>query len=392
MNARMLILAVAAATTLASHAGAQEYVRLTPSFNPNGNSTRPWNTLSVGAWAVGDGSQIILQPGSYFEPGIINPNRSFKITTSGGSAFIAPRAVARTSIRIASYNTHLFGQNEIPGLPRWKDAERAPHIGRIAIDEGADIFLYQEVWDPDHFLTIKGMTQAFYPSGFYGGDREGLDVLNSGLLTISKFALSNNKQVFYSDEDGTFESLASKGYTRVSFNKNGFWVTVFNTHTQSGDSSGNVEARDKQLAQLGADVNFFRLLFPDHVVLIAGDFNVSDASLQYSVTMQSVLGDFNLMGDGARNMPVAGNSGTCTTCYSNDLRRYFDPDNHNNLRIDYILYANSKDGSVRVLPKAYNVRDYEIPAGYGTICDDGICTRDLSDHYGISLDLELQRP
>ena len=392
MKTPRTLLAAALLAAAVSPAMAQEYVRTTPAFAPNGNSNNPWSSLAVGIWATPASVVLNLNSNTYYEPGIINPGRSLFIKTVGGSSFIAPRPVTKTSLRIASYNTHLFGNDLIPGLPRWKDDSRAPHIGRVAVAEGADIFLLQEVWDPALFGAIKNTSDSYYTSGFYGGDHEGTSVLNSGLFTISRYQLAFPAQAFYEDEDGFFESMASKGYIRTTFTKNGFTITVFNTHTQSGSSSDSATTRARQMGQLSAAISIWRATHPDHIVILGGDFNALDTSAEFSQVMELGFGQYNDMGDGASNVPVAGNAHDCTTCYENDLRRYFDADNHSDWRIDYILYAPPLDGSARVLPKAYNVRKYEIPAGYGTICDDGICTRDLSDHFGISLDLELQRP
>lgn len=391
MNTRSLLTAAALLASLAATALGQEYVRAAPAFIPNGDAARPWNSVFVGVWAA-SGGNLILNANDYHETGKIDPPGKMMITTTGGPSRIGVGDPIRTSLRVASYNTHLFGNPEIPGLPRWKDVERTPHIGRIALDEGADVFLFQEVWDGHFFETIRDVTKQVYTSGFYGGDHEGASVLNSGLFTISRHPITNPYQFFYEAEDGFFESMASKGYIRTSFMKGVFPVTVFNTHLQSGYSSGNIEARQNQLAELAAAVSVWRSFNPSHVVIVAGDFNTIEGSSEFNQTVASYFGDFNSMGDGARNVPVAGNAANCTTCYENDLRQYFDEDNTSDWRIDFILYANSKDGLTRVVPKAYNVRKYQIPSAYPTLCDDGICTRDLSDHYGITLDLELQRP
>jgi endonuclease/exonuclease/phosphatase family metal-dependent hydrolase len=391
MNTRSLFSAALLLASLSATALGQEYVRVTPDFKPNGDANRPWNSVFVGTWAAA-GGELVLNANEYYETGKIDPAAKMMITTTGGPSRIGTRDPIKTSLRVASYNTHLFGNPAIPGLPRWMDVERTPPIAHAALDENADVFLFQEVWDGHFFEAIRDITDSVYTSGFYGGDREGASVLNSGLFTISKHFITNPYQFFYEAEDGFFEAMASKGYIRTSFMKGVFPVTVFNTHLQSGYSSGNIEARQNQLAELSAAVSVWRSLYPSHVVIVAGDFNTVDGTAEFDQTVKTYFGDFNSMGDGARNVPVAGNGGDCTTCYENDLRQYFDADNTANWRIDFILYANSKDGLTRVVPKAYNVRKYQLVPGHPILCDDGLCTRDLSDHYGIVLDLELQRP
>jgi endonuclease/exonuclease/phosphatase family metal-dependent hydrolase len=392
MKLRSTVLGLTVVGLLASAAGAQEYVRPSPPvFTPNGDVATPWSTIGLGLWGSVSNERVVLNAGDYFEPGIINPPHPVILESTGGAARIAVNNPQRTTLRVASYNTHLFGLDPIIGLPRWQDQERAPHIGRVANAENADIFLFQEVWDPALYETIRGITLPVYPSGFYGGNREGSSLLNSGLYTVSKHPVFSVWQFYYGEEDGFFEAMASKGYIRTVINKDGFTIAVFNTHTQSGMSEGNLEARASQLAQLSVDVMGWRIANPSHVVVVAGDFNVVDFMPEYFLTMKTLMGDALGAGDGGANMPVVDGPGSCTTCYENDLRQYFDPDNLDNWRLDYMLYAGSLDGSVRVVPKSHVIRKYQIPAGYSTICDDGICTRDLSDHYGVVMDLELQR-
>lgn len=386
---KALIPSILAATAFASAAHAQSFVQIAPYFWPDGRSQFPFHVLAAGVWAAPSGGQVSLRPGVYYEPQTIS--KHVTLTTTGGSATIGAAAQNVVPFKIASYNTHLFGQDIIPGLPRWKDAERAPYIGLAAATESADVFCMQEVWDPTLGSSIRIITTPTYPSGFYGGEIFGGSVLNSGLYTLSKTPISDPLQDAYAEEDGTFEALASKGYIRTTVVKNGVTVTVFNTHTQSGDSENNMEARASQLAQLGVSISIWRALHPTHVVIVVGDFNVIGLSAEYGGAMQSSMGNLAGVVDGAKNMPVLGNSDNCTSCTTNELREHFSPDEETSTRLDYILYANALDDSVRVVPRTYFRRAYQIPASSNELCGSGLCTRDLSDHYGVMMEFDLVR-
>jgi endonuclease/exonuclease/phosphatase family metal-dependent hydrolase len=387
MTLRHTLFAAGLAMTAAA-ANAQTHVGTTPVFTPNGTLNASYNTLDVGLWAVPTNGQLLLKPGNYFEPMTIS--KPCRIGTTGGTVRIAPYEPQSTPFTILSYNTHLFGLPEVIGLPRFEDDERAGLIGGAMLNYPADVIAMQEVWDPEYFNLIRAITQPVYGSGFYGGDREGASVLNSGLYTISRLPLSSNWQFFYEEEDGTFESLSSKGFTRSVVTKNGFTVAIFNTHTQSGSSSGNLDARKSQLEQLAVSILTWRSVNPSHAVIVVGDFNVVGEGSEYFGSLFNSIGLTSGLVDGARNHPVAGNATNCTSCTDNTLNVHFNPET-TSTRLDYVFYANSLNSTVRVIPKAYRIEKFRAPIT-SPVCNNDFCTFELSDHYGVAMDFELQRP
>lgn len=389
MHVRNALTAAGGLALTAAAAIAQSHVGTVPVFNPNGSLNGAYNTLEVGLWAVPTKGILRLKPASYFEPMTIT--KPCTLQTTGGTVKIAPYVPQSTTLTLLSYNTHLFGNNAIPGLPRFEDDARVALIGSVLNQYPADVITLQEVWDPDFFTSIRALTAFNFSSGFYGGNHDGASILNSGLFTLSKHALTSNWQFFYNEEDGTWESMASKGYLRSVITKNGFTVAIFNTHTQSGESSGNVSARAAQLQQLAVDIQVWRALNPTHATIVAGDFNVIGESIEYFTTFFTSIGFNAGMADGGKNMPVAGNSTSCTSCTDNALNIHFNPDAAGT-RLDYILYANSSDNSVRVLPQSYTIEKLKAPSWHGPVCDGDECYSDLSDHYAVSMTFDLQRP
>ena len=250
------LLAAVSALTGLTHA--QTIVRELPHFSPNGSVSFPFSNVATGIWAVANNGEVRFSGGTFSESATIT--KPMLLTSPTAVTTIGPFAPTRTTFTLVSYNTHLFGQDIIPGLPRWKDSERAVFIAQTAALEDTDVFAFQEVWDPDLFTVIRN--NSGYSSGFYGGAREGLSQLNSGLFTMSRLTLTSPAQVFYAAENGVIESLSSKGYVRTTCVKNGFTITMFNTHTQSGDTTGDSDARQQQLTQLAVDIATWRFLHP----------------------------------------------------------------------------------------------------------------------------------
>lgn len=386
---RSTILTLAATFAAVSGTHAQvTHVRQVPHFSPDGRIQFPFSNLGAATYSVVNNGEVRFQGGTFNEFGIIT--KPMLLTSPGTTTNIGPAAPVRTTFTVTCYNTHLFGQDIIPGLPRWKDDERAAYIGLVTLAETTDVYVMQEVWDPDLFASIR--VTSGYPSGFYGADKDGLNPLNSGLFTMSRLPLSSGAQVIYDEENGTTEALASKGFTRVRLSKDGFPITLYNTHTQSGDSDDDKAARAAQLNQLAGDIIVHRLFHPDDIVIVAGDFNVQGEQSEFYGSMQTALGANGAqLADGATNRPNGGQAYQCTSCANNPLRQYFNDEDSSNKRLDYIFYINSRNGVNRVVPLSYEVKRPEIPQPFPALSGSGLTTRVLSDHDAIKMVFELQR-
>jgi endonuclease/exonuclease/phosphatase family metal-dependent hydrolase len=381
MLAPALLLAAAGA------AEAQLYVNKPGYFDPSGVPSQPFSTIRGAACAIGSGATMAIGPGVYREA--VTISEPMTLSATGLPVTIGQMPAQRTSLRIVTYNTHLFGHDELPGIPRWLDSARAPYIGQVINDDGADIVALQEVWDQPFFQTIASMSG--YPHGFWAGRAGGFPrVLGSGLAIYSTQVIQNPVQIDYNESNGaSSDALATKGYVQCTIAKDGFSIGFFDTHTQSGNASGDVSARASQLQQLAVSIQVYRTLHPTHPVIVVGDFNVIGESLEHFTTMRSALGGTAQTKDGLRNLPCTSDP-WCTSCDTNQLRVYFDPEG-DNTRLDYVLYAGSADGSVEIVPTRYERKEFQIPPGFPALSHDGLTTRDLSDHYGLLMDFELHR-
>jgi endonuclease/exonuclease/phosphatase family metal-dependent hydrolase len=375
---------------------AQTHVRPTPWFNPNGLSQQPYNVIEAAACDVPAGGQLVLQTGTYHET--LTLNQPMRLTASvNGPAVIGDLGTRRTTLKVFCYNTHLFGHPEIPGLPIWRDADRtgaiAGHLNGLR-NQGVDFVGLQEVWDSDLYSTIAVGSQ--YPWVGYGGRSDGSNILSSGLAALSQHSLTNFAQIAYTDDSG-FDASSTKGFIQMTMTKAGFQVGVFVTHTQSGDSGSNVSDRRLQLAQLSVAINIYRTFNPSHAILVMGDFNINAMQADYTGSMSTNLGGVGAVADSARNLACVGADNHCTSCNDNDLNRYFNnTTGTGGTRLDYILYGNSADGTVRLVPTFYDVRRPLSPveiSGVGNATQNGgfksMTSRTLSDHDAIYAEFDL---
>jgi endonuclease/exonuclease/phosphatase family metal-dependent hydrolase len=384
----------------------QVYVNPTGSFAPDGTFLNQFSVVKAGLCAVSPGDPIAVFPGSYHET--FTSGAPAILTTLGGTATIGAMGTSTTSLKIVSYNTHLFGSetsiNLGPPFPSidlgglwFQDPERAHRIA-IRLDmENADVVGLQEVWDPALFQILA--SESGYASGFYGGGTQpnfwnGIPVpaaLNSGLFLMSQYQLTNVVQFYYAAETGFVESLASKGYLRGTIVKDGFAIGLFDTHTQSGSETDSdiYNTRAAQLNQLANSVASYRSVNPNHLVVVMGDFNVTGEEGEYYNSMRPQMGGTGHTRDGARNERCSPEMTACTSCLSNQLRVYFNPDGTDETRLDYILYAPSLDGTADIVPITYQRRIYQTPPGLPPLSYNGLTTNDLSDHYGIFIEFRL---
>ncbi len=430
-NSHALIAVAVTSIAAVPGASAQVYVWQAGDFAPNGTFDRPYQLVQHAACAAPAGSQILISPGDYRQPlRITDPCR---LTANGGLVRLgADTSTVTTNLRVVSYNTHLFGNTidgvvnalqalvaVIPGIggiialiiegevneTAWADNARAFQVGLRMAEENADLVCLQEVWDTSLRDTILAIAQP--PNAFYGGYRAPSYVdlgpfgevelgysLNSGLLVMSDHQLMGSTQTPYAAEDGFIESVATKSYVQTSIVKDGITIGVFNTHTQSGDDTDEdvVTTRDLQMFQLAIAISLYRISNPSNPVVIVGDMNVNGNNWllfsEYIANMRETLTQLAPLRDTAANMQCVADWARCTSCTTNELHNYFYPDNHASTRLDYAFYCDSFDGTTKIRPTSYAVRDYEATF---PISSGGFSARDLSDHYGVVVDFEISR-
>jgi len=202
----------------------------------------------------------------------------------------------------------------------------------------------------------------------------GGELINSGLVIMSRFPIISVSHHVYAQEEG-FDASASKGVVHaVVFRGNtpNDYLHVFATHLQSDADS--VRVRDLQIAAL---VSFIKneTLFDDHPIIVMGDFNVNgvlsermNSDSDYSRILAPALGS-SAIDPPLRDVwpPNAGNQPELTA------------EGNSEKRLDYI-FASDPSG-LRTLE--VDRHEFRTTSDIGKTHDQlGFPT--LSDHLGVS--------
>ena len=404
----LFILPLSLPTTANAQSGV--HVDRNGSADPDSTAAKPFHVVRAGVCRAETNGTLVLHPGDYNEA--VTITHPMLLTATGKATIGRLAGKAHTSLKVLTYNTHLYG-NTVSGILKFADAARADLIADMIRQEDADIVGLEEVWDPT--LAAGIVARLGYPPYFYGGAKDDpYDILNSGLLLLSKYPILNASQHFYNDEVNIddcpaldpfcylqnpltpwkclenkcfpyLDGLASKGFLRATISKAGFQFGVFVTHTQAEHHEDGVNARRKQLEQLGAQIQTYRLQNPGAEILMMGDLNIIGRSEDYynSLLFQTKL--FDVYPNIVPCPDISLDQATCDY-KRNDLARHFDNKGFDcdDKRLDYVLYSHGK--AFDVLPVRQTVRRYQ--AEYQ---DDGETMRDLSDHYGVAVEFSLWR-
>jgi len=97
--------------------------------------------------------------------------------------------------------------------------------------------------------------------------------VNSGVILLSRFPITDSKYLSFGSDCSGDERLANKGVTYARILKNGRTVHIFATHLQAWETTDAISAREAQLLQIRRWIQRLRL-DASEPVLIAGDLNV----------------------------------------------------------------------------------------------------------------------
>src|SRR5262245_32256363 len=164
--------------------------------DPDSTAAKPFHVVRAGVCRAETNGKVVFHPGDYNEA--VTITYPMLLTATGKATIGRLAGKAHTSLKVLTYNTHLYG-NTVAGILRFADATRADLIADMIRLEDADIVGLEEVWDPT--LAAGIVARSGYPSYFYGGEKDDpYDILNSGLLLLSKYPILNASQHFYNDE------------------------------------------------------------------------------------------------------------------------------------------------------------------------------------------------
>lgn len=379
-----------------SAAQAQVYCRIATWFNPSGTFSRPFSNVGGALCAAPNNGTATIYTGDYYETGIYSAPGPRTLTTTSGPVRIGVAGRARTTLKVISYNTHLYGESN-QFYSRWADTARSQGLIQFLAAQraaGVDLVGLQDLFDDDLIYNVW-YAQSF-PAGNAGNGRRSGAAYGSGLSTFSNTAGTNNAQALYSSVNAS-DAQVSRSYFRQTFTKDSFGIGLFNTSLQRGTSSQEVSTRATQIQLLANGVLAYRQANPTHVVVITGSFNANDTSTEYTSTMSNQLGGVSGAADIAPNLAYVGAGvSQCTSCGTNELRTAFG--GPTNVRNDFILYADSWDGGTRIVPNSYEVLRPTSTApisaqGYNadTQSSFNLTSSQLSDHEALLASFDLVR-
>jgi endonuclease/exonuclease/phosphatase family metal-dependent hydrolase len=411
-----VLLAVAIAlchwTPMNSGARAQTYVTSTGSVAPEADDVNhPFRLIeSAIAAPLRISSDISISPGVYKEaffadqPCVLEPSVGGVVTIGDLSA------IATTTLKIATLNTHLFG-DELGGAfggGIWVDDQRAIDIGNICGSSDWDFVAFQEIWD-QHLFLGGGAQQGIRPvSGFpYGFHGLGINcaniicVVNSGLAFMSRYEIFDFDQAYYDDEDDCGSTpctdpdcYASKGWIQGRIEKDGFSIYILNSHTQADNGGDDIEARRQQIECLLARAKALWEEDSQRTVVVVGDLNVVGDSSEYTNNLAAeVSNQFPNGRDEARHTPGYTLDTHITSSESSAVTTCFDVDT-SDARLDYVIVIPPQDDSITVIPDSVTVVPFvgDILSGICFSCDcDFIESDEKSDHWGVVAEIKFFR-
>lgn len=361
------------------------YVNQTGAAAPTGTSAKPYHLIEAGVCKAEFNQTILIRAGNYNERLLIN--RHVRLNASGGNVVIGRVAnKPQTTLKVLTYNTHLFGDEALNRAPQFVDKRRARLFAKKIRNEDAEVIGLTEVWDEELAALLMRSVRDAFPFSYYSNEHhEYNDILNSGLLLLSRIPLSNEALYFYTVESGG-DAWASKGFINATVEKDGFEFGIFLTHTQAWNGPDAVTAREKQLRQLRATISNYRLFHPNAEIIAMGDFNVI-GGLHLSYYNDKFLPIMDLK-DAFVNAPCyheKQDKFRYTYHQQNDLVQIFDPPGSNE-RLDYVLYSHAQ--AFTLLPLKAVVKRYRVSH---PINKNGKLSNDLSDHYGVWVEFAVFR-
>jgi endonuclease/exonuclease/phosphatase family metal-dependent hydrolase len=295
------------------------------------------------------------------------------------SCFATPVAVLSTqtdlgaqefTMKVLSYNMFLrLNLAAEPGTKNdWKDERLQIFIDTVIDDY--DILLLQEVWTPLSSGRKEKLIAEARKRGYkyYVRSRCKGKPMDAMLLILSKHPLVANAEHTFSVATGE-DQLASKGVLFARAYIRGLkqcTLDLYTTHMQAWDNPQNIQIRRQQTKELAAFVN--KKSGSRISAVIAGDFN-SDGLLanNYNNIIDDLAGDLNVQSllEPPLNITYPAQSGW------------------NASAIDYVFFIDSQEEHSINSIQAHN-------ANIEPLFIDNQPFKTLSDHYGISFDIDCK--
>jgi endonuclease/exonuclease/phosphatase family metal-dependent hydrolase len=162
---------------------------------------------------------------------------------------------------------------------------RISSIIKLCLQNDADIIVLQEVWSAFYsYFYLDYLVEEFRKNGYqYSSyNKNILSITTTGLVTISKFPLTEHNQYIFQATSG-LQYLVSNGIHSCKVSLPNKTVMIYNTHLHAGDldtrwrNSSNV-VQDVQLKQVRELKQFiYETSDKSDLVVVCGDFNIDSS-------------------------------------------------------------------------------------------------------------------
>lgn len=276
---------------------------------------------------------------------------------------------ASDQIKIVTLNTWM-----IPVLRKMAKA-RAEAIGRELGQY--DIALMQEAFTPGVRNTMANLARGSHLANRY--QRRQFFRINAGVFSFSRYEITKTDFLAFTHCGGA-QCLSGKGVLYIQIKlPSGQLLDLFNTHLQAFEKDHRI--REKQLKRAMKFIN--KINDGTIPALFAGDFNVIAQTQEYQ-KLRYLLEDFEDAWDVLRpNDP-----GYTWNPAINYWAKYDYKESQLLQRLDYIFVRNGKKASIKLqkIDLAFN----EEKMWYGVYLRPNYVF--ASDHFGVQLDLIVERP
>lgn len=266
-----------------------------------------------------------------------------------------------STLKILSWNIYM--------LPRFikntGKLERAEKIGQNLLNSDYDIIVFQEAFHNGARKKIKKALQDTYPYMAGPANRQTFSLrTNSGLWILSKHPIEFSQEIKFKTKSG-IDAFSRKGALMAQMCVNGQRIQIIATHLQS---SGENWLKESQCVELTHRITDFYKI-ENVPQIICGDFNIEkDASVQYN-NMLKILD--------AHDFEISGSQKFSFDRLNNDLHTEISKKQD---LIDYVLIRKNKS-NISFKNKLIKIFKHKWDATHS----------DLSDHYAIEADIEINQ-
>jgi len=164
---------------------------------------------------------------------------------------------------LASYNIH-----GLPMIMTFDETyKRMKEISEVMNTQNVDVINFQEDWTTHGNNILISNLEKYSWNQRLTEFTHTYSIFGSGLLQMSKNIPVNSSQIVYTDRYGYDDMWANKGFQIMRLGN----IDIYNTHMDAGKTSGDSQAREKEINQL---IEYATTWSHGRAIIIGGDTNL----------------------------------------------------------------------------------------------------------------------